>query len=108
MADSFRKLRTSKDMVRKMPKKLHFRTSFDSQHNKGCQTLLKSARQYLYHVFPSLSEIWSQKMSLLLISKIFGLFASTLTADDKYSCYKREHILQAIQMQLCKKLKSSD
>ena len=99
MADSFRKLRTSKDVVRKMPKKLHFRTSFDSQHNKGCQTLLKSARQYLYHVFPSLSEIWSQKMSLLLISKIFGLFASTLTADDKYSPPNSENLGQAIQIQ---------
>ena len=99
MADSFRKLRTSKDVVRKMPKKLHFRTSFDSQHNKGCQTLLKSARQYLYHVFPSLSEIWSQKISLLLISEIFGLFASTLTADDKYAPPNSENIDHAIQIQ---------
>ena len=99
MADSFRKLRTSKDVVRKMPKKLHFRTSFDSQHNKGCQTLLKSGRQYLYHVFPSLSEIWSQKISLLLISEIFGLFASTLTADDKYAPPNSENIDHAIQIQ---------
>ena len=38
-------------------------------------------------------------MSLLLISKIFGLFASTLTADDKYSPPNSENLGHAIQIQ---------
>ena len=49
----FLKLRTAKDEVRKMSKKLCFSTSFASQHTKRSQTLLKFARQaciiFLYH-----------------------------------------------------------
>ena len=38
-------------------------------------------------------------MPLLLISEIFGLFASTLTADDKYAPPNSENIGHAIQIQ---------
>ena len=37
------KLQTVKDLVRPVPKKHRFKTSFDIQHIKGSQTLLKSA-----------------------------------------------------------------
>ena len=44
------KLRTSKDVVTQMSKMTCFRTPFDKPHGKRFQTLLKSARQQLYHV----------------------------------------------------------
>ena len=34
--------------------------------------------------------------SLLVISKILGLFVNTLTADDKYSLTKRDNLMQPI------------
>ena len=43
------------------------------------------------------------KLSLLLRYEISEPFVNTLTADDTYSCYKREKLPQAIQMQLSKK-----
>ena len=38
-------------------------------------------------------------MSPLVISEILGLFATILTADDKYSLCNREKIQQSIQIQ---------
>ena len=43
IADVFPKLQTLKDLVRALYKKRRFRSSFDSQHVKESQTLLKSA-----------------------------------------------------------------
>ena len=48
-----------------MSKKPRFRTPFDSQHFKGSQTLGKSAWQNFYHIFSSLWEKLTWKMSLL-------------------------------------------
>ena len=42
-------------------------------------------------------------MSLLVISKILGLFVNTLTVDDKYSLRNSENLRQPITMQLFKK-----
>ena len=39
----FPKLETAKDVVSEMSKKQRFRAPFDSQHPKGCETLVKSA-----------------------------------------------------------------
>ena len=41
-------------------------------------------------------------MSLFVKSEILGLFVNTLTADDKYSCYKREKYRQGTKVQLSK------
>ena len=38
------------NVVRKMSQKYHFRTQFDNQHAKRSRTLLRSERQYLYHI----------------------------------------------------------
>ena len=51
IADVFPKLQTVKDLVRPLSKKRRFRTSFDGQHVKGSQTLVKSAWEHFYHVF---------------------------------------------------------
>ena len=44
------KLRTPKDVVTQMSKMTCFKTPFDKPHGKRSQTLVKSARQQLYHV----------------------------------------------------------
>ena len=43
IATLFRKLQTVKDLVRPLFKKRRFRNSFDNQHAKESQTLVKSA-----------------------------------------------------------------
>ena len=67
------------------------------------QTLLTCVWHYVYHVFSSLWEILSWKMSLLVISKILGLFVNTLAADGKYSFSDSENLPQPITTQLSKK-----
>ena len=47
----FTKLQTVQDVVKQRSKTPSFRTLFDSQHLKGCQTLPKSAQQHFYHIF---------------------------------------------------------
>ena len=68
-----------------MPKKPRVRTLMDSQHVKGSETLLKSARQYFCHIFWSLWKNMSSKNSLLVVSEILRLFVNILTPDEKYS-----------------------
>ena len=51
IANVFWKLQTVKDLVRQLSKKRRLRTSFDSQHVKGFQTLVKSAWQHFYDIF---------------------------------------------------------
>ena len=45
-------------------------------------------------------------MSLLVISKILGLFLYTLFLDDKHSFRNSENLQQPIQMQLYRKQKT--
>ena len=71
-----------------MSKKPHFRTTLDSQHAKGSQTLLEDERQHFYHIFRSVWGKLSWKISLLVICEILGLFVNTLTADD--NCFFRK------------------
>ena len=57
----------------------------DSQHVKGCETLLKSARQYFSHMFLPLSKEISSKNSVLVVSEILRFFVNVFTPDEKYS-----------------------
>ena len=98
----FPKLQTTKDFVRQMSKRRHFRTSFDSQHVKGSQILVKSAWPHFYYIFSSLWGKLNWNIFLLVICKIFGLFGNTMTADNKYSLRSSENLLQPIQMKLSK------
>ena len=50
IADLFPKLRTPKNMLRYMSKKSRFKGSFDRQHGKRVQTLLRSEPQHRYHI----------------------------------------------------------
>ena len=70
----FPNLQTRKFGVTKISRKPGLRTALESQQVKESQTLLKSTAQQFYHVFSLLSEDYSCEKSLLVISKILGLF----------------------------------
>ena len=100
------KLQTLKDVVREMSKKSRLRRPFEKHYGKRAQTLLKSARHYLYYNYWSLWNKFSWKKSLLVICKILELSVNTLPADDKYSLLNKDNLTQPIQMQLSEKEKT--
>ena len=100
VADVFPKLETAKNVGRQMSKKSRFRRPFNKQHDKQSQTLLKSERQHLCHIYWSLWRKLSFRKSLQVICKILGLFVNTLTTNDKYSVLNRVNLTQPIQIQL--------
>ena len=51
IATLFRKLQTVKDLVRPLFKKHRSRKPFDSQHVKGCQTLVKYSCKDFHYFF---------------------------------------------------------
>ena len=102
------KLRTPKNLVRSMPKKSFFRGSYQKQHRKRAQTLLKFKRQHLYIFYWSLWRQLSCKMFLLVRYKISRLFPNTLKGDGMYSLLNRDNLTQTIQMQLSQKKLFSD
>ena len=83
-----------------MSKKCRFRRPLDKQDSKEDQTLLKSERHQLYHIYWSLLRQLSWKKSLLVICKILGLFVKTLNGGHKYFLLKRENLENPIQMEL--------
>ena len=101
------KLRTVKNMIKPLSKKDLFRTSFDSQHVKGSQTLVKFVWKHFYQFFQSLwgEIIW--KISPLLICEILGMFVYTLTASEKYLVGDCESLPLWIQMKWSGKRKIS-
>ena len=88
-----------------MSKKPSFRGPFDKWHAKRAETLLKSERHHLYHIYWSLFRQFSWKKSALVICKILRLLFNPLTPDDKYSLLNRDNLLQHFQMQLSQKRK---
>ena len=94
---------TAKEAASWMSKKFNFRTSFNSQDAKRSQSLQKSPAKNFYHNISCLTGKFSCNVSLLVISKILGLFVNILTADDKYFLRNSENLRQPITMQLFKK-----
>ena len=88
-----------------MSKKSRFRGTFDKWHGKWGETLLKSERQHLYHIYWSLWRILELKKCFWQIWKVWGHFVNPLTADDKYSLLNRGDLLQHFQMHLSQKRK---
>ena len=105
IADVVPKLRTQKNLVRSMPKESNFKGSFQKQHGKRAQTLLKFAWQNLYHIYWSLWRQLNWKKSLLVRWKISRLLPNSLSADGKYSLFNRDNLSQTIQMQVFQKIK---
>ena len=89
-----------------MSKKSRFRGSFDKQHGKHTQALLKSASQHLDRIQLSLPSRWIWKKSLLLTCKILVLLVNTLAGDEKYPVLNRDNLTIPIQMQLSQKKKT--
>ena len=50
IADLFPILRTPKNVVRYLSKKSRFKGSFERQHGKRVQTLLRSEPEHRYHI----------------------------------------------------------
>ena len=73
----FPKLTTDSELIRPFTKNHRVRTSFDSQHVKVFQILLKSPWEHFYHIFRSIwgKMIW--KISSLLKFQNVGVFANT-------------------------------
>ena len=84
IANVFPKLATAQGLVTPLTIQRRLKTSFESQHVKRFQTLVKSSWEHFYHIFWSLwgEIIW--KISTWLKFHIIGLFANTWTADYKY------------------------
>ena len=64
--------------------KTRIRILMDSQHIKGSETLLKSARQCFCDIFWSLSKKIRPLNAFLEVSEILRLFVSIVTTDNKY------------------------
>ena len=51
IADFFSKLRTPENVARYMSQKSRFKGTFDRQHGKRIQTLLRSGQQHCYDIY---------------------------------------------------------
>ena len=88
----FPKSQTVKDLITPLSEKRCFRISFESEHVKGSQTLVKSAWDLFYHIFPSLWREIIFKISPLLKFEITAIFVNTLTAYYKYPVQDFENL----------------
>ena len=67
IATLFRKSQILTDLNRPLFKNHRFRNSFDNQHVKGSQSLVKSGSEHFHHIFSSLWETLILKISPLVI-----------------------------------------
>ena len=58
---------------------------FDSEHDNGSQTLLRSARNNFYTTIQPIWDKTSSNRLVLVRSEILGQLVNTLTADYKHS-----------------------
>ena len=58
---------------------------FDSEHDNGSQTLLKSARNNFYTTIPLIGDRTSRNRLVLVRSEVLGQLVNNLTADYKHS-----------------------
>ena len=96
----FTKLAIVQGFVTPLTIQRRLKTSFDSQHVKRIQTLVKSSWENFCHIFSALwgEVIW--KISPWLKFEIIGLFFNTWTADYKYPVPDCENLPFPIQIQL--------
>ena len=106
LAYLFPKLLFRKGVATETSRRSFFRTPFGNQRVNGFQTPLKVARHHYYPFFPWIQGKLSWKKTPLLWSKILGLFASTFTGGDKYSCHNMQNFLQQLQTLLSQKRKT--
>ena len=58
---------------------------FDSEHDNGSQTLLRSARKNFYTTIPLMSEGTSRNRLVLVRSEFLGQLVNNLPADYKHT-----------------------
>ena len=80
---SYWNYRLEKVELLKSPK-TRIRILMDSQHVKGSETLLKTARQYFCDIFWSLSRKISSINAFFEVSQVLRLFRCILTPDNMY------------------------
>ena len=100
IANLFPRLQTVKSFVKALSKNCRFRTSFEDQHVKWSQTLVKSEWEIFYHIFWSLWEEMTWEISPLLNFEILEVFVNTLTADEQYPLRDCKKLKFLIQMEL--------
>ena len=88
-----------------MPETPYFRTAFGNQPVNGNETLLKSARHYYYPIFSRIWDKLSWKKSVLVRSKILGLFFNTLISEYTYSGRNMQTFTQKVLTPLSLKQK---
>ena len=100
MGNVYPKLAIVQGLVTPLNIQRRLKTSFDSQHVKRFQTLVKSSWEHLYHIFSSLwgEMIW--KISSWLKFEIIVLFANRWTADYNYPFPENENLPFFIQIQI--------
>ena len=96
----FPKLATVQVLVTPLTIQRRLKTSFNSQHVKRFQPLVKSSWGRFYHIFSSLCGEIIWKTSPWLKFGIIGLFVNTWTADYKYPVSDCENLGFPIQIQL--------
>ena len=101
----FPKLATVQGLVTPLTIQRRLKTSFDSQHVKRFQRLVKTPWEYFYHIFFSLwgERIW--KTSPWLKFGIIGLFLNTWTGDYEYPVPDCQNFPFRIRVQLSLKQK---
>ena len=96
----FPKLATIQSLVTPLTIQRSLKTSFDSQHFKWLQTLVKSSWRHFYHIFSLLWREMNLKISPWLKFQIIGLFVNTWIANYKYSVPDCQNLSFPIQIQL--------
>ena len=100
MGEILPKLAIVQGLVTQLAIQRCLKTSFDSQHVKWIETLVKSSWEHFCHIF---SVLWGEviwKISPWLKFEIIGLFFNTWTADYKYPVPDCENLPFPIQIQL--------
>ena len=100
VANVFPKSGTVQGLVTPLTIQCCLKISFESQHVKPFQTLVKSSWDHFYHIFSSLRGIMIWKISPWLKFEIIGLFANTWTADYKYPFTDRENLPFPMEIEL--------
>ena len=100
LGNVFAKLATVQVLVTLLTIQRRLKTSFDSQHVKRFQTLVKSSWEHFYYIFSSLWGERISKTSPWLKFRIIGLFVNTRIADYKCPVPDCEKLSFSIQIQL--------
>ena len=106
IANVFPKLTTVEGLVTPLTIHRRLKTSFDSQHVKRFQTLVKSSWDQFYHIFSTLCGEIIWKISPWFKFLIIGFFVNTWIADYKYPLPDCENLPFPIQIQLSEKQKT--